>query len=85
MCKRVSNNLLQGLNQYQILREQVGNKTIPPIVPSHTKNVPFPSYSMWYNVIPPYLFLDSNLYSGYFNEMKMFELANPRTTTISMA
>ncbi len=60
-------------------------QTSPPIVPSHTKNVPFPSYSMWYNVIPPYLFLDSNLYLGYFNEMKMFELVNPKTTTISMA
>ncbi len=28
-------------------------QTIPPIVPSHTKNVPFPSYPMWYNVISP--------------------------------
>jgi hypothetical protein len=60
-------------------------QTIPPIVPSHTKNVHFPSYPMWYNVISPYLFLDSILYPRYFNEMKMFELVNPRTTTISMA
>jgi hypothetical protein len=49
-----------------------------------TRNEAIP-YPMWYNVIPPYLFLDLNLYPGYFNEMKMFELVNPRTTTISMA
>jgi hypothetical protein len=40
---------------------------------------------MWYNVISPYLFLDSNLYPRYFNGMKMLELVNPRTTIISMA
>jgi hypothetical protein len=58
---------------------------VTPIMPGHTNNVPFPSYPMWYNVIPPYLLLDSNLYPRYFNGMKMFELVNPRTATISMA
>jgi hypothetical protein len=59
-------------------------QTITPIVPSHTNNLSFLSYPMWYNVIPPFLFIDSNLYPRYFNGMKMFELVNPRTTTISM-
>jgi hypothetical protein len=58
---------------------------VTPIVPIHTNNVSFPSYPMWYNVIPFYLFLDSNSYPRYFNGMKMFELVNPRTITISMA
>ncbi len=40
---------------------------------------------MWYNVILLYLFLGSNLYPRYFNGMKMFELVNLKTTTISMA
>ncbi len=44
-----------------------------------------PSYPIWYNVIPPYLFLDSNLYPRYINGTKMFEFVNPGTTTISMA
>ncbi len=52
---------------------------------SHTNNVPFPSYPMWYNVIPPYLFLDSNLYPRYFNGMKMFEFVNLKIATISTA
>ncbi len=51
----------------------------------HTNNVSFPSYPMWPNVKPPYLFLDSNLYPRYFNGMKMFEPVNPTTITISMA
>jgi hypothetical protein len=58
---------------------------ITPIVPGHTNNVSFLSYPMWYNVIPPYLFSDSNLYPRYFNGMKMFELVNHRITIISMA
>ncbi len=75
----------------------IRNETIPitqptgwqqiiiPIILGHTNNVSFPFYPLWYNAIPPYLFLDSNLYPKYFNGMKMFELVNPRTTTISMA
>jgi hypothetical protein len=60
-------------------------QTITPIIPGHTNNVSFPSYPMRYNVVLPYLFIDSSLYPRYFNGMKMFELVNPRTPTISMA
>ncbi len=60
-------------------------QTITPILSGYTNNVSFPSYPMWYNVIAPYLFLDSNLYPRYFNGVKMFELVNPKTNTISMA
>jgi hypothetical protein len=84
----VQKNLTQLVTMNEvILITQPTNwqQTITPIVPSHANNVSFPSYPMWYNVIPPYLFLDSNLYPRYFNGMKMFELLNARTTAISMA
>jgi hypothetical protein len=46
---------------YQITRSQ----SITPIVPSKTNMLPTSTYPMWYNVIPPFMLLDLNLYSIY--------------------
>jgi hypothetical protein len=77
----VQNNFTQLVTRNEtipITQPTSWQQTITPIILSHANNVSFPSHPMWYNVILPYLFLDSNLYPRYFNGMKMFELVNPR-------
>jgi hypothetical protein len=36
-----------------------------PVIPGQTNILPTSTYPMWYNVIPPFVFLDPNLYPTY--------------------
>jgi hypothetical protein len=59
MCLYIGHTTI--LVNYQTTWSQL----VTPIIPSKTNVLPTLTYAMWYNVIPPFVRLDPNLYPTY--------------------
>ncbi len=43
---------------------------VTPLIVGQLKVVPYPPYPTWYSVIPPFIPMDSNMYSMYYSRIK---------------